>query len=153
MRNTRAIGPYGTLARVIVGAFLLCLAFSDLTVTQFSTPPWHAFALGLVVLPAALLSLQWIRKSFTQEPLNATGPLGYLLVVAVAVTLFSMTLTQEAALIFFGLSLLLAAIRGYAGCEVLAISNWLLHREDQVGCVLLSPLDAIEAQMRRREAH
>jgi hypothetical protein len=29
--------------------------------------------------------------------------------------------------------MLLAAARGYAGCEVLAVSNWLLHRDDQVG--------------------
>jgi hypothetical protein len=27
----------------------------------------------------------------------------------------------------------LLAARGYAGCEVLAVSNWLLRRNDQVG--------------------
>ena len=42
--------------------------------------------------------------------------------------------------------LLLAAARGYAGCESLAITNWLLRRDDQVGCVVFSPLDAIEAR-------
>jgi hypothetical protein len=44
--------------------------------------------------------------------------------------------------------MLLAAIRGYAGCEVLAVSNWLLRRDDQVGCVIFTPIDVVE---RRRE--
>jgi hypothetical protein len=36
--------------------------------------------------------------------------------------------TSDAALIFYGASMLLAALRGYAGCEVLAVSNWRLRR-------------------------
>ena len=39
--------------------------------------------------------------------------------------------TGDAAVTFVGASMLLAAARGYAGCEVLAISNWLLRRDDQ----------------------
>jgi hypothetical protein len=34
------------------------------------------------------------------------------------------------ALLFYGTTLLVAALRGYAGCEVLALSNWLLRRDD-----------------------
>ncbi len=49
-------------------------------------------------------------------------------------------------LLFYGSYLLLADARGYAGCESLAISNWLLRRNDQVGCVVFSPLDAVEAR-------
>ena len=30
--------------------------------------------------------------------------------------------------------------------EVLEVSNWLLGRKDQVGCVVFSPIDAIEAR-------
>jgi hypothetical protein len=40
--------------------------------------------------------------------------------------------------------MLLAAARGYAGCEVLAISNWLLRRDDQVGCMRFAPIDHVE---------
>jgi hypothetical protein len=46
--------------------------------------------------------------------------------------------------------MLLAALRGYAGCEVLAISNWLLRRDDQVGCLVLSPIDELERRRRQR---
>ncbi len=50
---------------------------------------------------------------------------------------------------FYGASMLLAAARGYAGCEVLAISNWLLRRDDQVGCVVFWPIDQLEHHLRR----
>jgi hypothetical protein len=35
--------------------------------------------------------------------------------------------------------LIVAAVRGYAGCEALAVSNWLLRRDDKVGCALSAP--------------
>jgi len=57
--------------------------------------------------------------------------------------------TSDAALIFYGASMLLAAVRGYAGCESLAVSNWILDRDDQVGCVLFAPLDLVEGPRRR----
>jgi hypothetical protein len=43
-----------------------------------------------------------------------------------------------------GASMWLAALRGYAGCEVLAASNWLLGRDDQVGCAVFWPVDQLE---------
>ena len=57
--------------------------------------------------------------------------------------------TSDAALIFFGSSMLLAAVRGYAGCELLAISNWLLRRDDQLGCIVYGPIGLAETQLRR----
>jgi len=57
---------------------------------------------------------------------------------------------SDAALLFYGGSMLLAAARGYAGCEVLAVSNWLLRRDDQVGCVPFWPIDALERHTARR---
>jgi len=45
--------------------------------------------------------------------------------------------------------MLLAAVRGYAGCELLAVSNWLLRRDDQVGCVVYGPVDFAESRLRR----
>ncbi|MDP8928339.1 MAG: hypothetical protein M3O70_07115 [Actinomycetota bacterium] len=46
--------------------------------------------------------------------------------------------------------MLLAALRGYAGCEVLSVSNWLLGRDDQLGCILFSPLDHLEKKASQR---
>src|SRR5215472_11291607 len=58
--------------------------------------------------------------------------------------------TRPAALLFGGVSLLVAGIRGYAGCEITAIGNWLLHRDDQGGCVVLSPVDLAERHLQER---
>jgi hypothetical protein len=46
--------------------------------------------------------------------------------------------------------MLLAAMRGYGGSETLAISDWLLRRNDQVGCLIFLPVDDLEARRERR---
>jgi hypothetical protein len=40
--------------------------------------------------------------------------------------------------------MLLAAACGYGGCEVLAVSNLITRRRDQVGCLLYTPIDRWE---------
>jgi hypothetical protein len=45
-----------------------------------------------------------------------------------------------------------AALRRRGGCEVTAVSNAVLGRDDQVGCVLFSPIGSAEAA-RRECAH
>ncbi len=145
-RRERAIGAAGTIGRVLLG-----LAFIYLAVTDFGVPEWELAwqgpVLGLIVFPAALLLFQAVRLRFTNETLNATGGLAFCLNLAVGAVLFIIDFTREAALIFYGASLLLAAARGYAGCESLAITNWLLRRDDQVGCVIFSPFDEVEARI------
>ena len=142
----RAIAVSGTIGRVLLG-----LTFIYLAVTAFGVPEWELAwqgpVLGLIVFPAALLLFQAVRLRFTNEVLNATGGLAFCLNLAVGAVLFSIDFTRGAALLFYGASLLLAAARGYAGCEILAITNWLLGRDDQVGCVVFSPIDEIEARI------
>jgi hypothetical protein len=54
--------------------------------------------------------------------------------------------TSDATLIFVGGSLLFAALRGDAGCEFLALSNWLLRRSDQMACAVFTPIDSLDQQ-------
>jgi hypothetical protein len=49
-------------------------------------------------------------------------------------------------------SMLVAAARGFGGCEALAIPNVLSGRGDQVGCPLFTPIDAAESRRRTRSA-
>ena len=135
----RAIGTFGTIARLIVGAAFIALAF---VLGEFE---WYSLPLGLLGFPAALLLFQWLRLRWAPGKLEATGQLGFYLNILIALPFFIVSYTQAAAFLFYGASMLLAAARGYAGCEVTAISNWLLRREDQVGCVIFSPIDAAEA--------
>jgi hypothetical protein len=111
-----------------------------------------AWLLGLVGFPALLVVGQWLRARRTPTPLQATGPVAHALNVAVFVVLYLLEPTSDAAPLFYGASMWLAAARGYAGCEVLAVSNWLLGRDDQVGCALFWPIDQLERHRTTRRA-
>ena len=137
----RQIGPLGTTARIVVGALLLG-SVAQGHLARGSHP--SAWILGLVGFPAVLVGLQWLRARRAPTRLEATGPVGHALNLAVFLVLYLLEPTSDATLLFYGASMWLAAVRGYAGCEVLAASNWLLHRDDQVGCALFWPLDQLE---------
>ena len=138
--------------RITVGLLLLGSVVQGQVRRGFVLAPW---ALGLVGFPALLLAWQWLRARRTPTRLEATGPwavaLNGLIFLALYLTPFyapTFAVTSDAALIFYGSSMLLAAPRGYAGCEVTADSTQALHRDDQVGCMLFGPVDHME----RRQA-
>lgn len=156
----RHIGPIGTTARVVLGGFLLILGALG---AKFIIVDGHpqldlqvpALALGLLGFPAALTVWQWMRSRRVSSRLVATGPVAITLNILVVAVLFSMSYVPAisfvgfGAFVFYGASMLLAALRGYAGCEVLATSNWLLSRDDQIGCLVLSPVDELERRYRQ----
>jgi hypothetical protein len=111
----------------------------------------ESWLLGMVGIPAVVLLWQWQRARRNPAPLRATGAWGHTInnavILAVLLTPWyapPLAITFEAAFIFYGASMLLAAVRGYGGCEVLAVSNWLLSRDDQVGCTFFAPVDLAE---------
>ncbi len=146
-----AIGTFGTIGRIVLGLFLVTVPVWG-PAWWGNGVQWHEAALGLVGFPAAVLVLQFARLRYTTEQLQATNGLWFCLNFAIGAALFSVPFTRDAAALFFGASLLLAAARGYAGCEVTAISNWLLRRDDQVGCVVFSPIDEVEKALTRKGA-
>jgi hypothetical protein len=137
----RKIGPLGTTARIVVGALLLGSVIQGHLARGFHLSAW---ILGLVGFPALLVGLQRLRARRTPTRLEATGPVGHAVNLTVFLALYLSEPTSDAALIFYGASMWLSALRGYAGCEVLAASNWLLGRDDQVGCALFWPIDQLE---------
>ena len=152
-RRSRAIGPAGTIARILGGGTMVASVILAELSGGFTPLEW---TLALVAFPAVLLAAQsaWVRH--TQRPLHATGPIAHLATLGLFIALYmtpnyapAIEATSDAALIFFGSSMLLAAVRGYAGCELLAISNWLLRRDDQLGCIVYGPIDLAETQLRR----
>ena len=145
----RGIGPLGTIARVVVGGLLLASVTWGHLARGFHLSSW---LLGLVGFPVLLLAGQWLRARRTPTPLRATGPVAHALNLAVFLVLYLLEPTSDAALLFYGASMWLAAVRGDAGCEVLAVSNWLLGRDDQVGCALFWPIDQRERQRGHRHA-
>ena len=143
-RPGRQIGPIGTLARLALGVAFLVAAFLAVLGDGVS---WAEGLAGFVAFPVAILVLHAGLARVIGRQFEATGGLGFCLNLALGAVLFSADSTRELTALFAGSSLLLTAARGYAGCEVLAVSNFVLRRHDQVGCVLFSPLDQIEARV------
>ena len=133
----------GALARLVVGLLVIYLALF------WRDPDWTDAALGLVVMPALAVTGVLLWASHRPAPIRATGAAGHLLNLAVLIPLFSIPATAGAAFLFYGSSMLVAAARRGGGCEVTAISNALLRRDDQVGCPLFAPIDAVEVRLKR----
>ena len=143
-QSNRQIGTIGTLARLGVGVAFLVLAFA---VVLHDGVAWYEGLAGFVAFPLALVALHAVVARVIGREFAATGGAGFCLNLALGAVLFSLDATRELTALFAGSSLLLAGVRGYGGCEVLAVSNFVLRRQDQVGCVVFSPLD--EGEVRR----
>lgn len=150
-QSLRPIGTVGRVMRVLVGVALLALAIIGL-------PPWghlipvSQLLLGLIAFPAVATLIQFTRLAITRRRLDQIGGVATVLNCLVITVLVIASPTRGATLVFLGSSMFVAAVRGYGGCETLAVSNWLLRRDDQVGCVLFSPLDIFEAARNRSGA-
>jgi hypothetical protein len=144
--SERRIGPVGTGLRVLVAAGLLYLAGGADGLSW--SIDWYDPVLGLVALPALTVALGLAARRYAAGPLRFTGPTGHTLNCAVMVALVFIPYTGGAAALFYATTLLVAAWRGQPGCEVTVLSNWILRRDDQVGCPLFGPVDAAEAATR-----
>ena len=148
----RTIGPIGTASRVGLGLIALYLAFVD-------GPPfaagfswglhWYDAVLGLLVLPAITVGFGLLFRRYSEVGVRFTGEAGMALNCVVIVALILNPYTAGGALLFYGTMMLIAAARGQVGCEATVLSNWILRRDDQVGCPTFSPIDATEGRFRR----
>src|SRR5260370_9981299 len=146
----RQIGTVGTVARVLIGWLMLVYGLTGGRIEVMHSNVQTGFdplsvGIGVVAFPALLLAWQWIRARTAKTRYEATGPLATTINIAVFIALVltpryapPLSFTSNAAFVFYGVSMLLAAARGYGGCEVLAISNWILRSDDQIGCIVLS---------------
>jgi hypothetical protein len=154
--RSRDIGPIGTVSRAVGGLIAIAVPIA------LSGLGWWDVGGALIALPLITAALHALvmagYKRFAPESLArrhsiCSGPACVLVaaVVGVGIALSIVTPVNEVAIwSFFGISMLVAALRGYAGCEVLAIPNAITGRRDQIGCVLYTPIDAAEARSKAR---
>jgi len=145
----RRIGAIGTVSRVIVGLGLLCLAFTHGGLSWRLT--WYDAVLGLIALPAVMLTIGLAARRFAGQAVHFTGPLGLAVNTAVIVALLANRYTAGGAELFYGVTLLVAAWRAQPGCEATILSNLILRRDDQIGCPAFTPIDALEARRSGRD--
>jgi hypothetical protein len=145
----RRIGPIGTTTRLVAAAGLLYLALFDGTSWGLE---WYDAAVGLAVLPAAVIAFALVARRYASGPVRFTGSAGTtancLLLVGLALNPY----TAGGAALFYGATLLVAAWRGQPGCEATVVSNGILKRDDQIGCPLFSPIDEAETRLAARNA-
>jgi hypothetical protein len=149
-RHHRDIGPIGTAVRLVVGLLLVgSIVYGQLLTSGHLTP--STWVLGLIGFPALVLAWHFWRIRRIPARFSDTSPLSFVLSLALPLAFYLTGLlvpplwfTSDATLIFVGSSLLLAALRGHAGCEFLALSNWILHRTDQLACAVFTPIDSLE---------
>ncbi|MDE3132905.1 MAG: hypothetical protein KGL15_02435 [Acidobacteriota bacterium] len=155
MTGVRQIGPLGTLARVLggVAAIAVPIGLAGLTVTEALVA---LIGLPLVALVAAPLTERCLRCAprLLQPSGGACSGGGCLLIAVLVLANDAMVAPTTAngnvtLSVWLGASMLLAAARGYGGCEVLALGNLLTGRRDQIGCLLYTPIDRAEARFRR----
>jgi hypothetical protein len=145
------MGPIGTAARVFTGLALLYIA-GGATIASWGIEPQDA-VIGLIVLPALMVALGLAARRYADGPIRFTGPLGIAVNLALIAALVGNDVTgPEGATIFYGTTLLIAAWRGQPGCEGTVVSNWVLGRDDQIGCPTFTPIDEVEARFRRGAA-
>jgi hypothetical protein len=129
--------PWGTTARAVVGATLVVLAVA------VWEAGWLELLIGLVALPLLATLLMWLRRrSAAPLRLGAAGHLVTLSHVTVTVSI-----VPEAAALFYGTMALVAAVNGNRGCEITALANSLRGRDDQIGCPLFEPFDALDRKV------
>ena len=136
--SMRAVGPWGTVARVLVGSTLVVLALA------YWDAGWLDLLIGLVALPAVATLIMALRaRSASPLRLGAAGHLVTLAHIGVTVSI-----VPDAAALFYGSTALVAALHGSRGCEITAVANWLRSRDDQIGCPIFTPFDQLDAHAR-----
>jgi len=140
----RHIGALGTIARLALGGYLAGSVIYGHIVRGFHLLPWVE---GLIIFPAVVLLWHWLRiRRNPSEFKNISMP-AIIFNFGLFWLFYFITVTSDMALIFYGTSILLAGVRGYSGCEILAISNVILRRDDQIGCAVFTPLDLLEQRV------
>ncbi len=141
-KQRRAMGPIGAAARIGLALFV---GFAFYQVWSAGELQWHTPVLGLAVLPGMIVLVAMTWQRIRHSPIPGNGPLGTVINHAIIFGLVAVPFTSLAAGLFYGASALLAVVRDYKGCEVVAISNTLLRRHDEVGCFLFTPADALDS--------
>jgi hypothetical protein len=157
MTHARAIGPVGTGLRITFGLLIIAAALI------FDYPSrgigWWDVAGALIMLPLIAVGAAWlVNAAYRRKPAMArrartpwsAAQAGAAAIVISAVVAVGTALTfvtpidRIAIFLFFGASMLLAAVQGYDGCEILALPNTILRRSDAVWCPIYSPIDSAE---------
>lgn len=145
----RTIGPWGTAVRAVAGAAAIALGVAvpyehPLLELPGASSNLIGILVGLVGTPVVLTLAMWARGRNAPRFHLGHG-------AACLVTLLTLGAAQfypVAVWVSIGAPLVLLAAVGRNGCELLAVPNLLLRRNDYLFCLPISPVDAWESRRR-----
>jgi hypothetical protein len=160
--RSREIGPIGTVSRVVAGAVAIVVPIALEGIGWWDLPA--LLVAPLVATATAGLLTRTLGSvggdgRTGRDAICSPGACALIgVLVAAAVALGALTPANGDVVFwgFLGASMLLAAVRGDGGCELLAFPNAITGRRDRIGCVLFTPIDAAEGRHRdggRARAH
>lgn len=152
-KRARAL-PVGRTLRLLIGVALM----ANVIPVYWQVSAQFLFGTALLVL-GLLAVCSLIHVLVSRRLLGVNSWLGATLAMALLVAVYVAGCTgwlllrgegQVAAVTFLAGSLLVAAVRGDGGCEVMSIPSALFGGHSQLPCVVFSPIDWLEQKLRRR---
>jgi len=157
LQQRRKAPPIGRVLRILLGLVLIVY-----TVPVYFRVPVPV-AVAALLLTLGLIGVYSVIHIVVSRRIVAFGPClgavvanGLLIALYVAggsgLPIFGHGKGQLAAVTFFGVSLVVAGVRAAPGCEVMAIPGLLFGKHTELGCIIFSPLDALERKWRSKHS-
>lgn len=153
--QSRRAPPVGRTLRIILGLALI----------GYTTPVFLHIP-GLLVVESLLLMLglvcfySLIHLVLSRQIGAFASGFGAVLAASLLVAVYVAGATrlpvlghgagQLAVAMFLGISLVVAGIRASAGCEVMAIPGIFFSKQNELACLIFSPLDRLERKLRKK---
>lgn len=140
----RTAPPVSRTLHLLVGAWLLFVVISNANgrLTHLALGMGAAFVALLVLYVALHLLVARHRLDAVLRKLVAVAPVA-------ALYFLGGDGMKLGVLGYFGVSLVLASLRGDPGCEVTTIPTLLLRRPAYLPCLIFSPIDHLEEALTR----
>jgi hypothetical protein len=151
--ETRRAPPVGRALRLLFGVALIVYV----TPVYFRLPS-QVFVGSLLLMLGLVVAYCAVHIVVARRIVGLSPYFGAVLVHALLVALYVAGFFpapvvgggngQLAAITFLGISLVIAGVRGIAGCELMAIPDLFLRKDVELACLIFSPLDKLERRLR-----
>ena len=145
----------GRALRIVLGLALVIYAAP----VYFRIPA--GVTIGSLLLVLGLIGIYCLIHIVVVRKINAFGPgVGAVVASGLLIAMYIVGASglpivghgkgQLAAITFLGVSLVIAGLRAFPGCEVMAIPSLVFAKHAELPCLIFSPLDRLESKLQRK---
>lgn len=138
--------PVSRTLRLLLGGWLLFV-----TAVNIHRPDWKTALVVSCTFVAVFIYYALLHRLVGQRQFKWVVVVKAVTILPVVAVLFALHITdiQLGILAFFGVSLVVQALRGDRGCEVMTLPTLVFRRPAHFPCLLFSPLDRFEESIYR----